>query len=104
MNSPVLTITEGMKVKKQTKTEIWVGFFVKAEVGELENITREVRIRSTRKAVVGFVQDVMGKKKLLFQFKYGHKKEISSYFLVFLVQNRRLIWMSHYLILPKKTR
>ena len=84
MNSPVLTITEGMKAKKQTKKKIWVGFVVKEEVGELENITREGRIRSMSKSVVGFVHGVVGKKKFPVQLKYGHKKEISSYLLVFL--------------------
>ena len=69
MTSHVLTIAEGMKVKNQNKTKIGVGSVVKAKVGELRNITRKGRIRSMRKAVVGFVQDVMGKNKLLFQFK-----------------------------------
>ena len=33
---------------------------------------------------MGCVQDVMGKKKFLVQFKYGHKKEINYSLLVFL--------------------
>ena len=40
MNSPVLIIAEGMKMKKQNKTKIGVGSVVKAKVGELEDITR----------------------------------------------------------------
>ena len=50
----------------------------------MENITREVRIRRMRKEVVGCVQSVVGKKKLLVQFEDGQKKEISSSSLVFL--------------------
>ena len=84
MNSPVITSIESMKVKKQKKKKIWVGFVVKAEVGELENITRVGRIRSMRKLVVGFVQGVVGNKKFLVQFKDSKNKEISSYLLVFL--------------------
>ena len=40
MSSPVVTVKEGMDMKKQTKTKIGVGFVVKAKGGELENITR----------------------------------------------------------------
>ena len=40
MRSPVLTIAEGVKTKKQNKKKIVVGSVVKAKVGELENITR----------------------------------------------------------------
>ena len=84
MNSLVLTITERTKAKNHTKTKIWVGFVVKAEVGELENITREGRSSSMRKLVVGFFQGVVGKKKFLVQFEDGQKKKINSYLLVFL--------------------
>ena len=38
---PVIKFSEGMKVKKQNKTKIRVGFVVKAKVGELEKTTRE---------------------------------------------------------------
>ena len=61
-------------MKKQNKTKIGVGSVVKAKVGELENITREGRIGSMRKEVVGCVQAVLGKKKFLVQFKDGQKK------------------------------
>ena len=57
-----------------TKTKIGVGSVVKAKVGELENITREGRSRRMRKEVVGCVQRVVGKNKLLFLFEYGQKK------------------------------
>ena len=69
-------------MKKQTKTKIGVGSVVKSKVGELEKITREVRIRRMRKEVVGCVQSVVGKKKFLVKFKYDHKKQISSSSLV----------------------
>ena len=55
MSSPVITIAEGVKVKKQNKTKIGVGSVVKTKVGDLENITREGRIRRLRKDVVGCV-------------------------------------------------
>ena len=84
MRSPVVTVKEGVDMKKQTKTKIGVGSFVKAKVGELEKITREVRIRRMRKEVVGYVHIVAGKKKFLAQSEDGKKKEISSYPLVFL--------------------
>ena len=71
-------------MKKQNKTKIGVGSVVKAKVGESEKIKREGRSRRMRKYVVGCVQSVVGKKKLLVQFKDGHKKGISSSSLVFL--------------------
>ena len=40
MSSLVVTVKEGMEIKKQTKTKIGVGYVVKAKVGELEKITR----------------------------------------------------------------
>ena len=49
MRSPVLKITEGLNTKKQNKRKIGVGSVVKAKVGELENITREVRSRRISK-------------------------------------------------------
>ena len=59
MSSPVVTIKEGMDMKKHTKTKIRVGSVVKAKVGELENITGEGRIRSMRKEVVECFQDLL---------------------------------------------
>ena len=49
-------------MKKQNKSKIGVGSVVKAKVGELENITREVRSRRISKEVVRCVQAVVGKK------------------------------------------
>ena len=69
MISPVLTIIEGMNKNKQNKTNIGVGYIVKANVGELENITREGGSGRMRKEVVGCVQSVVGKKKFLVQFE-----------------------------------
>ena len=40
--------------------------------------------RSMRKGVMRCVQDVVGKKKLLFQLEYGQKKDMSSSLLQFL--------------------
>ena len=83
MISPVVIIKEGVTIKNQTKTEIGVGSIVKAKVGELEKITRQGRIRRTRKEVLRCVQSVVGKKKFIVQFEYGQNKEISSSLLVF---------------------
>ena len=55
MSSLVVTFKEGMKMTKQTKTKIWVGFVVRAKVGELDKITREGRSRRMRKEAVGCV-------------------------------------------------
>ena len=71
MSSPVLTIVEGVKMKKQNKTKIGVGSVVKARVGELENITREGKSGGIRKEEVGCDQAVVGEKKFLFQSEYG---------------------------------
>ena len=84
MISPVVTIAEGMKENKRTKTKIRVESVVKAKVGEMEENTREGRSRSIRKEVVGCVQAFVGKKKILFKFKDGKKKEMSSSLLQFL--------------------
>ena len=64
-----------MKMTKQTKTKIGVGCVVKSKVGELENITKEGRIRRMRKEVVGCVQSVVEKKKFLVQFEDGQKRD-----------------------------
>ena len=58
----------------QTKTKIGVGSVVKAKVGELEKITREVRSRRMRKDVVGFVHRLVGKNNFLVLFEDGQKK------------------------------
>ena len=64
MISHAVTIEEGMKVKKKIKMKIGVGSVVKAKVGYLEKITRELRIRRMRKGVVGCVHGVVGKKNV----------------------------------------
>ena len=74
MSSPVVNAKEGMEMTNNTKTKIGVGSVVKAKVGELEKITREGRIRRMRKEVVVCVQSVVGKKKFLVLFEYGHNK------------------------------
>ena len=49
MRSPAITIMEGTKVKNQNKKKIGVGSVVKEKVGELEEITRDGKLRRTRK-------------------------------------------------------
>ena len=56
---------------KQTKAKIGVGSVVKANVGELEKITREGRRRRMMKEVEGCFQSVVGKKKFLILFEYA---------------------------------
>ena len=75
---------------KQTKTKIGVGFVVKAKVGELENITREERIRRMRKEVVGCVQILVGKKNFLVLFEDGQKKDICSCLIVYLSEKEEV--------------
>ena len=76
MSSPVITISERIKVKNQNKREIGVGSVVNPNVGELEGIKREGRISRRRKKVVGCVHDVVGKKNFLVQFEDGENKGI----------------------------
>ena len=64
--------------KKRIKKQIWVGSVVMTKVGEMEENTREGRIRRMRKEVVGRVQVVVEKKKVLVQFEDGKKKETRS--------------------------
>ena len=61
-------------MKKHNKKKIGLGSVVKAKVGELEEITMEVRSRIIRKKVVECVHDAVGNNKFLFKFKYGPKK------------------------------
>ena len=68
MISPVVNVKEVVEMTKKTKTKIGVGSVVKAKVGELEKITREVRSMRMRKEVVGCVQSVVGKNNSLFLF------------------------------------
>ena len=71
-----------MKEKKRIKTKIGVGSVVNAKVGEIEENTREGRIRRMRKEVVGCIRAVAGKKIFLVQFGDGQKKEMVSSLLV----------------------
>ena len=74
MSSPVVKIAQEMMEKKWIKTNIGMGSVVKAKVGDMEENTREGRIRRIRKVLMGCVQAVVGKKKLVVQFKKLHKK------------------------------
>ena len=74
----------GMKDKKHIKMKIWLGYVVKAKVGDMEDNIREGRRRRMREEVVRCVQDMVGNNKFLVQFKDGQKKEMSYSSLVFL--------------------
>ena len=65
MSSHVVTIKNGMKEKKRIRKKIGVGSALKSKVGDIEENTREGRIRSMRKEVVVCVQAVVEKKILL---------------------------------------
>ena len=69
MRSPVVKITQEMMEKKRNKTNIGVGSVVKAKVGEMEENTREVRIKRMRRDLMGCVQAAVGMKKLVVQFR-----------------------------------
>ena len=65
MISPVVTITKEMMDKKFIKMKIGVGSVVKAKVREIEDNTKEGRIWSMSKEVVGCVQAVVANKTFL---------------------------------------
>ena len=67
-----------------------VGSVVKANVGELEKITRRGRSRRMRKEVVGCVQNVVGKNKFLVLFEDGQKKGVDSFLLVYLSEKEEV--------------
>ena len=61
MSSPVVTIVQETIKKNRIKKKIGAGSVVKEKVGETEENIRMGRHNSTRKEVVGCVQDVVGK-------------------------------------------
>ena len=67
-----------------TKTKIGIGSAVKMKVGDMGENKREERGRRTREKVVEYVHTVVGKKILIFKFKYGKNKEIDSSLLSYL--------------------
>ena len=73
-----------MMDKRRIKTKIGLGSTVEEKVGDIEDNTREGIIMRTRKEMVGCVQDLVGKNRLLVQLKYGNKKDMSSSLLQFL--------------------
>ena len=68
MISPVVTIAQEIMENKRIKTKIGVGSVVKTKVGEMEEKIRLGITRRAIKEVVGCVQAVADKKKLLVQF------------------------------------
>ena len=83
----ILTVITTMKDTKEnnwTKTKIGIGSAVKMKVGEMGEYKREEIGRRTREKVVEYVHTVVGKKILIFKFKYGKNKEIDSYLLSYL--------------------
>ena len=69
--------------KKRIKTKIRVDSFVKAKVGDMEEKKRQEITTMMRKEVVVCVQDVVGKKKFLVQFKVRQNKDISYFSLTY---------------------
>ena len=51
---------------------------MKAKFGDIKGKTREGRRRRTGKDVVGYVQAMAGKRKLVFQFEDEHRKNMRS--------------------------
>ena len=56
-----------MKGYNLIKTKIGVGSTVTEKFGDMEENSREVRIKGTRNELLGCVQDVVGKNKSLYQ-------------------------------------
>ena len=56
----------------------------------MEENTREVRIRRISKELMGCVQAMVGKKKLLFQLENGKKKDIISSSLVYVCSRKEV--------------
>ena len=71
MSSPVVIITQETMEKKRIKTKIGAGSVVKENFGDIEENTREGRSRRIMKEVMGCVQSVVRKKKILVQFENG---------------------------------
>ena len=64
---------------KNIKTEIGVGSVVKEKGGGMEENIRERIIRRVNNEVKVYVQDVVGKKKLLVKLKDEKKREIGYF-------------------------
>ena len=64
------------------KININIGSVVKANVGYIEDKTKEGASRSIHKEVTWCVQAVPSKNKLQIQFKYGQSKKICTGFLI----------------------
>ena len=102
VSSVVVTVKDGVEMKKQTKTKIGVKSVVKAKVRDLEKATREGRSSRMMKEVVGCANGVLGKKKFFFLFKYGHKKEKRSSLLVHLISKEEVEMEEPISHLPEK--
>ena len=72
-----------MKEGKLNKTNIWVGSIITEKVRDMEEDTIEVGTRSIMEGVMGCVQAVVGKKKLMVQFEDGQWQDISSPLLLY---------------------
>ena len=64
---------------KKIKTEIGVGSVVKEKGGGMEENIRKQRIRRVNNEVKGYVQAVVGKKKLLVKLKDEKKREMGYF-------------------------
>ena len=75
---------KGITEKNDIKKKIGVGSVVEENLGDMEENTRGRRIRRTRKYVVVYFKDVVGKQKLLVQLEDGQKIYMSDLFLYYL--------------------
>ena len=73
-----------MMDNKHINTNIGVGSVVNTKVREIEENTREVRIRSIGKYVVGCVQAVVGENRFLVKFEDVQKRDMSACLLLYL--------------------
>ena len=88
MSLPVTTTVKEMKEKKWIKTRIGVGYTVKEKVGETEENIREGRSRRTGKEVSICVQAVLWKNNFLVQVKDGKKRDISAYWIPYIIEKK----------------
>ena len=73
----------GMNEKKHNKNKIGVGSVVNTKVRDMEENTREVRIRRTRKDLIGMCPGCGGREEISSSIQKLQKKEMISCSIVY---------------------
>ena len=81
-----VTNIKDKKTKKWTKMNIQLGSVLKAKVGYMDENTSERIKTSTRKYMMGCVEDVVCNKNLLVKCLYGKKIDMSDFSLLYLYE------------------